>query len=104
MLTLRRAGSGAGRPDGSRLRPTGASTCRWAPRCASPAELKLSIVDLAQVPPGGSPGSAFANSVDLAVAAEHLGYERYWVAEHHGIGGVIANSCPEVIIARIAAA
>jgi luciferase family oxidoreductase group 1 len=64
--------------------------------------MKLSIVDLSPVPPGGSAVDALANSVELAQRAEQLGYERYWVAEHHGDGRVIAGSNPELMIARIA--
>ena len=66
--------------------------------------MRLSIVDLAQVPPGGNARSAFANSIALAQRAEELGYHRFWVAEHHGIGGSIASSCPPVLIGQIAAA
>lgn len=61
------------------------------------------MVDLSPVPPGGSPVEAFADSVDLAQRAEEWGYSRFWVAEHHGIGGGNAGSNPEVLIARIAA-
>ena len=43
------------------------------------------------------------NSVDLARLAESLGYERYWVAEHHGTPA-LACASPEVLIASIAAA
>lgn len=65
--------------------------------------MKLSMVDLSPVPPGGTPVDAFADSVDLARRAEQLGYWRFWVAEHHGLGGGNAGSNPEVLIARIAA-
>jgi luciferase family oxidoreductase group 1 len=66
--------------------------------------LKLSIVDLAPVPAGGSAADALANSVQLARLAERWGYSRYWVAEHHGRGETIASSNPEILVARIAAA
>jgi luciferase family oxidoreductase group 1 len=66
--------------------------------------MRLSIVDLAPVPVGGSASDALSNSVALAQLAERVGYHRYWVAEHHGIGAAIASTCPEVLIARIAAA
>ena len=35
-------------------------------------------------------------------ATEHLGYERYWLAEHHASGG-LAGSAPEILIAHVAA-
>jgi luciferase family oxidoreductase group 1 len=66
--------------------------------------LRVSVVDLSPVPPGGTAVDALANSVELAQQVEQLGYARYWVAEHHGDGRVIASSNPEVLVARIAAA
>jgi luciferase family oxidoreductase group 1 len=64
--------------------------------------VKLSIVDLSQLPPGGTASDAYAASVALAVRAEELGYHRYWVAEHHGVGSAIAGACPAVLMTRIA--
>ncbi len=64
----------------------------------------VSIVDLSPVPPGRSSADAYTASIDLAIAAERLGYDRYWVAEHHGVGGAVAGCCPEVLMGRIAAA
>jgi alkanesulfonate monooxygenase SsuD/methylene tetrahydromethanopterin reductase-like flavin-dependent oxidoreductase (luciferase family) len=66
--------------------------------------MRLSIVDLATVPPGGTASDAFAHSVALAQTAERLGFHRYWVAEHHGVGSAVASACPEILVARIAAA
>jgi len=63
----------------------------------------LSILDLAPVSEGSSPGQALRNTLDLARRAEALGYRRYWVAEHHFTPGVAASS-PAVLIAAIAAA
>ncbi|MBN9624277.1 MAG: LLM class flavin-dependent oxidoreductase, partial [Actinobacteria bacterium] len=42
----------------------------------------LSILDLAAVGPHESIAESFAGSVRLARAAERLGYERIWYAEH----------------------
>ena len=66
--------------------------------------MRLSVLDLSPIPPGGTATDAYANSVALAQAAEAAGYRRYWVAEHHGIGHAIAGACPEVLVGRIAAA
>jgi luciferase family oxidoreductase group 1 len=63
----------------------------------------LSVLDLAPVGSGSSPAVALRNSVDLARAAERLGYRRHWVAEHHNMPG-IASSSPAVLIAHLAAA
>jgi luciferase family oxidoreductase group 1 len=65
--------------------------------------MKLSMVDLSPMPRGGSAVDAYAWSVDLAQRAEGLGYERFWVAEHHGNAKSAAGSNPEVLIARVAA-
>jgi luciferase family oxidoreductase group 1 len=62
----------------------------------------LSVLDLASRPFGGSNGDAVAGSIRLAQEAERLGFERFWVAEHHGMPG-IASSAPAVLIAGIAA-
>jgi len=64
--------------------------------------VRLSIVDISVVPPGGSRTDAFRQSIDLAQQAERWGYDRYWVAEHHGSPSV-AGRAPEVLIAAIAA-
>jgi luciferase family oxidoreductase group 1 len=65
-------------------------------------DVPLSILDLAAVGPGESIGESFAGSVRLAQAAERLGYERIWYAEHHNIRS-IASSATSVLIAHIAA-
>jgi luciferase family oxidoreductase group 1 len=65
--------------------------------------LRLSVLDQTPIPAGSSPTDALANTVDLAQLAEALGFERYWLAEHHGTTG-LAGSAPEVLIAHVAAA
>ncbi len=64
--------------------------------------MKLSIVDLATVLPGETRHDALMNSIEVAKYIEELGFERIWVAEHHGSGS-IAGRAPEVLIAAIAA-
>lgn len=63
--------------------------------------MRLSIVDVSPVPPGGNRYDAFQNSIELARHAEGLGYARYWVAEHHGASSV-GGRAPEVLIAALA--
>jgi luciferase family oxidoreductase group 1 len=65
--------------------------------------IPLNVLDLASRPAGGSNADAVAGTVRLAQAAERLGYERFWVAEHHGMPA-IASSAPAVLIAGVAAA
>ena len=61
----------------------------------------LSILDLAPVAPGGTPRESFAASVELARAAERLGYRRVWYAEHHNMAS-IASSATSVLIGHVA--
>ncbi len=65
--------------------------------------LRLSVVDQAPVRKGGTGGDALREAIALAVACEKLGYERYWVAEHHDLPSLAATS-PEILIGQIAAA
>jgi len=62
----------------------------------------LSILDLVPICAGSSAGEALHQSLDLARHAERLGYERYWVAEHHGMPG-IASAATSVVIGHLAA-
>jgi luciferase family oxidoreductase group 1 len=63
--------------------------------------MKLSIVDLSVVQPGENPSQALQHSLDLAVLAESLGYDRIWFAEHHAKS--LVGRSPEVLIAAAAA-
>lgn len=63
--------------------------------------IPLSVLDLSPVPSGATAGDALRNTVDLARLTEHLGYTRYWLAEHHNMPG-IASSAPEVVIGVVA--
>ncbi len=62
----------------------------------------LSILDLAPVAKGQTPGQAIAASVALAQTAERTGYRRVWYAEHHNMAA-IASSATSVLIAHVAA-
>jgi luciferase family oxidoreductase group 1 len=62
----------------------------------------LSVLDLAPVPEGSDVAQSLRNSIELARHAEQLGYERYWLAEHHNMPG-IASAATSVVIAHIAA-
>ncbi|GKX35532.1 MAG: hypothetical protein MnENMB40S_31500 [Rhizobiaceae bacterium MnEN-MB40S] len=65
--------------------------------------IPYSILDLAPVPEGSSVEDALRNSIDLARHAEKLGYNRYWLAEHHNMPG-IASAATSVLIGQIAGA
>ncbi len=62
----------------------------------------LSILDLAPLSEGMTVNDALKHSLELAQAAERLGYTRYWVAEHHNMRGV-ASSATSVLIGYLAA-
>ena len=63
----------------------------------------FSVLDLAPICEGGDAAQTLRNTADLARHAERLGYERYWLAEHHNMPG-IASSATSVVIGHVAAA
>ncbi len=65
-------------------------------------KLQLSVVDQSPMREGSSAGVALRETIQLAQAAEAMGYERYWVAEHHNLPN-FAGTAPEVLIGQIAA-
>ncbi|MFC6597729.1 LLM class flavin-dependent oxidoreductase [Kitasatospora paranensis] len=71
-------------------------------RISGTAPAPLSILDLATVGNGYTPGEALAATTELARGAEAWGYHRFWVAEHHGMPGV-ASSNPAVLLAHLGA-
>jgi len=64
--------------------------------------LKVSVIDQSPVPAGFTPADALRNTIELARLTDRLGYERYWIAEHHAIES-LASPAPEIMIARVAA-
>jgi luciferase family oxidoreductase group 1 len=64
--------------------------------------IPFSVLDLAPVAEGSDAGIALRNSLDLARHAERLGYERFWMAEHHSMPG-IASAATSVALAFVGA-
>ena len=64
--------------------------------------IKLSVLDLCPIPFGSTSSQALQNTLDLARHTEHLGYSRYWLAEHHNFPG-LASSAPEIMVGQVAA-
>ena len=62
----------------------------------------LSVLDLASVREGHTSGDALRGTIEIARAADDLGYARFWVAEHHNMPAV-ASTSPPVLIAAVAA-
>jgi luciferase family oxidoreductase group 1 len=65
--------------------------------------IPLSVLDLSPVPEGSDAGQALRNSIDLARHVETLGYQRFWMAEHHNMPG-IASAATAVALAHVAVA
>jgi len=65
--------------------------------------MRLSILDQSPIISGHAPAQAVAATLELAQAAEELGYHRYWLAEHHSLAA-LADPCPEILATRVAAA
>jgi luciferase family oxidoreductase group 1 len=63
--------------------------------------IPISILDLCPVPKGSDPSVALGNTLELAQLADRLGYERYWLAEHHNMPG-IASAATSVLIGHVA--
>src|SRR5215210_5635265 len=61
----------------------------------------LSVLDLAPIPQGSNAAEALRHSLDLVQHAERWGFNRFWLAEHHGMPG-IASAATSVVIAHIA--
>lgn len=65
--------------------------------------VQLSVLDLAPIARGGSVATTLRNTVQLAQHVERLGYNRFWLAEHHGMPG-IASAATAVLIGHVAGA
>src|ERR687898_648714 len=61
----------------------------------------LSVLDVSPVSSGSDGARALRNTLELARLTDRLGYERYWLAEHHNLPSV-ASSAPEVMIGHVA--
>ncbi len=62
----------------------------------------LSILDQSPIVADATPQMAIEATIALARRAEALGYQRYWLAEHHAMGG-LADASPELLLARLSA-
>jgi luciferase family oxidoreductase group 1 len=65
--------------------------------------MRLSVLDLVPVRSDQSTGDALAATRALARVADELGYERYWLAEHHNMPAVAATN-PPLLISMVAGA
>jgi luciferase family oxidoreductase group 1 len=63
--------------------------------------IPFSILDLSPIVEGGDAAQSFRNSLDLAQHGERWDYNRFWLAEHHGMPG-IASAATAVLIGYVA--
>jgi luciferase family oxidoreductase group 1 len=63
--------------------------------------IPFSVLDLSPILQGSDAAQSFRNTLSLAQHAEALGYQRYWLAEHHGMPG-IASAATAVLIGHVA--
>ncbi|WP_110180517.1 MsnO8 family LLM class oxidoreductase [Nocardioides solisilvae] len=64
--------------------------------------MRFSLLDRSRTRAGHPDAAALTRTVGRAVAAERLGYDRFWVAEHHAVPG-IASGSPAVLLAAVGA-
>ena len=65
--------------------------------------IPFSILDLSPIAEGHTITEALEASRLLAIKAEDCGYNRFWLAEHHGMPG-IASAATSVVIGHVGAA
>ena len=63
--------------------------------------MQLSVLDQSPIGAGEDAATAIAHTIELARRCDALGYQRYWLAEHHASKS-LASSAPEILIARVA--
>lgn len=66
------------------------------------SSIPFSLLELASVREGESISTTFEHSLNYAKAADRLGFNRFWFAEHHNMEG-IASSATSVLIGHVAA-
>jgi luciferase family oxidoreductase group 1 len=67
------------------------------------AMIPFSILDLSPIAEGHTVSEALDASRQMAIKAEECGYERFWLAEHHGMPG-IASAATSLVIGHVGAA
>lgn len=65
------------------------------------AMIPFSVLDLSPITQGSDAAQSFRHTLDLAQHAERWGFQRYWLAEHHGMPG-IASAATAVLIGHVA--
>jgi len=68
-----------------------------------PAPFRLSVLDQSPVAEDSDAAQTVRNTIDLAQTCDALGYDRYWMAEHHASMSIVGVA-PEVLIGPVALA
>jgi luciferase family oxidoreductase group 1 len=64
--------------------------------------MKWSVLDQSPSSAGSPQDVAIRESIALAQQCDALGYERYWVSEHHNSASIVGTA-PEILMAAVAA-
>jgi luciferase family oxidoreductase group 1 len=64
--------------------------------------MKWSVLDQSPASAGSTEDAAIRASIALAQHCDKLGYERYWVSEHHNSASIVGTA-PEILMAAVAA-
>jgi luciferase family oxidoreductase group 1 len=64
--------------------------------------MKWSVLDQSPTSAGSAQDAAIRESMALARQCDELGYERFWVSEHHNSGSIVGTA-PEILMAAVAA-
>lgn len=62
--------------------------------------MRLSVLDQSPIAEGTTGAEALHASIELARVADHLGYHRFWMAEHHATPS-LASAVPEVMLSAV---
>src|SRR5690348_11959912 len=65
--------------------------------------IPFSFLDLCPITKGGSVAESLAHTVDIAQHADRWGFNRFWMAEHHGMP-CIASAATAVVVGHVPAA
>jgi len=64
--------------------------------------MRLTVLEQSPAAAGRSHTETIQQTLDLAERCEGLGYERFWVAEHHNSESIVGTA-PEIMVAAVAA-
>ncbi|WP_150451826.1 LLM class flavin-dependent oxidoreductase [Arenibacter lacus] len=59
--------------------------------------MKFSVLDLVPVAQGNTHLQSMENSLALAQHVERLGYDRFWISEHHNMDTLVSSATPLLI-------